>query len=42
MITRAGTMEVRVRRIAPADFRPELFQRYQRSEKPLVGALAEM
>jgi len=42
LITRVGTLELRVPQDRDGRFSTELFQRYQRSEKALVGALAEM
>jgi putative transposase len=42
LITRAGTIELRVPRDRRGLFSTELFERYQRSEKALVSALAEM
>jgi putative transposase len=42
LITRVGTLELRVPQDRQGHFRTELFERYQRSEKALVGALAEM
>jgi putative transposase len=42
LITRAGTIELRVPRDRTGLFSTELFERYQRSEKALVSALAEM
>lgn len=42
LITRVGTMELRVPRDRAGRFSTELFERYQRSEKALVGTLAEM
>ena len=41
-ITRVGTLELRVPQDRLGRFSTELFARYQRSEKALVGALAEM
>jgi len=40
--TRVGTIELRVPQDRDGRFRTELFERYQRSEKALVAALAEM
>ena len=40
--TRVGTVELRVPQDREGNFRTELFERYQRSEKALVAALAEM
>jgi putative transposase len=42
LITRAGKLELRVPQDRQGRFRREVFERYQRSEKALVGALAEM
>jgi putative transposase len=42
LITRVGTLELRVPQDRDGRFSTELFQRYQRSEKALVGTLAEM
>ena len=42
LITRVGTLELRVPQDRMGRFSTELFQRYQRSEKALVGTLAEM
>ena len=42
LITRVGTLELRVPQDRSGRFSTELFERYQRSEKALVGALAEM
>ena len=41
-VTRVGTLELRVPQDRAGRFSTELFQRYQRSEKALVGTLAEM
>jgi len=41
-VTRVGTLELRVPQDRAGRFSTELFQRYQRSEKALVGALTEM
>jgi len=41
-ITRVGKLELRVPRDRSGQFSTELFERYQRSEKALVSALAEM
>jgi len=41
-ITRVGKLELRVPQDRQGHFRMELFERYRRSEKALVGALAEM
>jgi putative transposase len=42
LTTRAGTLELRVPQDREGGFSTELFERYQRSEKALVSALAEM
>ena len=42
LITRVGKLELRVPRDRDGRFSTELFERYQRSEKALVSALAEM
>lgn len=42
LITRIGKVELRVPRDRQGRFRTELFERYERSEKALVQALAEM
>lgn len=42
LITRVGTIELRVPRDRAGLFSTELFERYQRSERALVSALAEM
>ncbi len=42
LITRIGKLELRVPRDRHGDFSTALFERYQRSEKALVAALAEM
>ena len=42
LVTRVGKLELRVPQDRQGRFRTELFERYQRSEKALVGALAEM
>ena len=42
LITRVGKLELRVPQDRAGRFSTELFERYQRSEKALVGALAEM
>jgi putative transposase len=42
LITRVGTLELRVPQDRDGRFSTELFQRYQRSEKALVGTLAQM
>jgi putative transposase len=42
LMTRVGTLELRVPQDRDGRFSTELFERYQRSEKALVGALAEM
>src|SRR6202047_3547274 len=42
LITRVGKLELRVPQDRQGRFRTEVFERYQRSEKALVGALAKM
>jgi len=42
LITRVGTLELRVPQDRQGRFSTELFSRYQRSEKALVAALVEM
>ena len=42
LITRIGKLELRVPRDRSGEFSTALFERYARSEKALVGALAEM
>jgi transposase-like protein len=42
LITRVGTLELRVPQDRQGRFSTELFERYQRSEKALVAALVEM
>ena len=42
LITRVGTLELRVPQDRLGRFSTELFERYQRSEKALVGTLVEM
>jgi len=42
LITRVGKLQLRVPQDRQGRFRTEVFERYQRSEKALVGALAEM
>jgi putative transposase len=42
LITRVGKLELRVPRDREGRFSTQLFERYSRSEKALVGALAEM
>ncbi|MBV9970665.1 MAG: IS256 family transposase, partial [Xanthobacteraceae bacterium] len=42
LITRVGTLELRVPQDRMGRFSTELFERYQRSEKALVASLAEM
>ena len=42
LITRVGKVELRVPQDRQGRFRTEVFERYQRSEKALVGALTEM
>ena len=41
-VTRVGKLELRVPQDRQGRFRTEIFERYQRSEKALVAALAEM
>jgi putative transposase len=41
-ITRVGKLELRVPQDRSGRFSTELFERYQRSERALVAALAEM
>jgi putative transposase len=41
LITRVGSLELRVPQDRMGRFSTELFERYQRSEKALVGTLAE-
>ena len=41
-MTRVGKLELRVPQDRQGRFRTEVFERYQRSEKALVGALTEM
>lgn len=41
-VTRVGKLELRIPQDRQGRFRTELFERYQRSEKALVAALAEM
>ena len=41
-VTRVGKLELRVPQDRQGRFRTEVFERYQRSEKALVGALTEM
>src|SRR5438034_4702609 len=41
LITRVGTLELRVPQDRMGRFSTELFERYQRSEKALVGTFAE-
>ena len=41
LITRVGKIELRVPQDRQGRFRSEIFERYQRSEKALVGALSE-
>jgi transposase-like protein len=41
-VTRVGKLELRVPQDRQGHFSTQLFERYQRSEKALVGALAEM
>src|SRR5918994_5544119 len=42
LVTRVGKLELRVPQDRHGRFSTELFERYQRSEKALVAALAEM
>ena len=42
LVTRVGKLELRVPQDRHGRFRTEVFERYQRSEKALVAALAEM
>jgi transposase-like protein len=42
LITRVGNLELRVPQDRDGRFSTELFERYQRSERALVAALAEM
>lgn len=42
LVTRVGKLELRVPQDREGRFRTEVFERYQRSEKALVGALTEM
>jgi transposase-like protein len=42
LMTRVGKLELRVPQDRQGRFRTDVFERYQRSEKALVGALAEM
>ena len=42
LMTRVGKLELRVPQDWQGRFRTEVFERYQRSERALVGALAEM
>lgn len=42
LVTRVGKIELRVPQDRQGRFRTEVFERYQRSEKALVSALAEM
>ena len=42
LVTRVGVLELRVPQDRAGRFSTELFERYQRSEKALVAALAEM
>jgi putative transposase len=42
LVTRVGKLELRVPQDRAGRFSTELFERYQRSEKALVAALAEM
>lgn len=42
LVTRVGKLELRVPQDREGRFRTEVFERYQRSERALVGALTEM
>lgn len=42
LVTRVGKLELRIPQDRQGRFRTEVFERYQRSEKALVAALAEM
>ena len=42
LVTRIGKLELRIPRDRHGEFSTAVFERYQRSEKALVGALAEM
>jgi len=42
LVTRVGTLELRIPQDRAGRFSTALFERYQRSEKALVGALSEM
>jgi len=42
LVTRVGKLELRIRQDRQGHFSTQLFERYQRSEKALVSALAEM
>jgi len=42
LVTRVGKLELRVTQDRQGHFRTEVFERYQRSEKALVGAMTEM
>lgn len=42
LVTRAGTIELRVPQDREGRFSTEVFERYQRSEKALVGAMIQM
>jgi transposase-like protein len=42
LVTRVGKLELRVLQDRQGRFRTDVFERYQRSEKALVAALAEM
>lgn len=42
LVTRVGTLELRVPQDRDGRFSTQVFERYQRSEKALVGALVEM
>src|SRR5262245_16759322 len=42
LVTRVGKLELRIPQDRQGRFRTEVFERYQRSERALVAALAEM
>ncbi len=42
LITRVGTLVLRVPQDRGGQFRPQIFEQYQRSEKALVASLAQM
>jgi len=42
LVTRLGTLELPAPQDRQGHFRAEVFERYQRSEKALVGAITEM